>query len=231
MLTAILVAAGSSRRMGFDKLFAPVLGKPAVAYTIAAFEDTRSVTEIIIVTRADRLEEFQKLVSEHVWTKVAAIVPGGEQRQDSVRAGLQKLGDKAEYVAIHDAARPLVTPELIERVFQQCQIDGAATAAEAVADTLKRADADLFVSESVDRDHLYAMQTPQIFERDMIENACRTIADDKISVTDEVSAAEHLGFQVALVPSEDLNFKITYERDLKLAELILQQRAAASASM
>src|SRR3954469_13711927 len=228
MLTAIIAAAGSSRRMGSDKLFAPLLGRPVIAHTIAAFEDTLSVTNIIIVTRPDRHDEITTLVRDHSWQKVREIINGGEHRQDSVRAGLEKLTPKTEYVAVHDAARPLVTPAMIEAVFQQCQIDGAAAAAEAVNDTLKRADIDLFVTESVDRDRLFAMQTPQMFERDMIENAYEAIAKEGISVTDEVSAAEHLGFQVALVPSEDFNFKITYKRDLELAELILQQRSTAA---
>ena len=225
MLTAIIVAAGSSRRVGFNKLFSPLLGRPVIAHAIAAFEDTHSITDIIIVTRPDRHDEVQTLVREHSWQKVREIVDGGEHRQDSVRAGLERLPETAEYVAIHDAARPLVTPALIEKVFLQCQIDGASAAAEPISDTLKRADVDMFVVESVNRDRLFSMETPQIFERDTIENAYRAIGKDKVNVTDEVSAAGHLGFQVSLVPSEDFNFKITYKRDLKLAEMVLRERS------
>jgi 2-C-methyl-D-erythritol 4-phosphate cytidylyltransferase len=220
MLTAIIVAAGSSRRMGFDKLFAPLLDKPVIAHTLDAFERTNCVSEIVIVVRQDRHDEIAKIAS----AKTKAIVAGGEHRQDSVAAGLLHLGTNARYVAVHDAARPLATPEIIERVFAKAQETSAASAAEAVSDTLKRADVDLAVKESVDRHQLFAMQTPQIFERALIEEAYRAIFAKNLRITDEVSAVEHLGRKVVLVPSEDFNFKITYERDLKLAELVLRER-------
>jgi 2-C-methyl-D-erythritol 4-phosphate cytidylyltransferase len=221
MLTAIIVAAGSSRRVGFDKLFAPLLGKSVIAHTIDAFERCDSVADIIVVAREDRHGEIEKLGA----TKIRAIVAGGEHRQDSVAAGVFGLGADARYVAVHDAARPLVTPEIIERVFAKAQETGAASAAEAVSDTLKRADVDLVVKESIDRQQLFAMQTPQIFERALIEEAYRAVFAKNMRITDEVSAVQHLHRKVALVPSEDFNFKITYERDLKLAELVLRQRA------
>lgn len=220
MLTAIIVAAGSSRRMGFDKLFALLSGKPVIAHTIDAFERTGSVTDIVIVAREDRRGELEKLRT----AKVREIVAGGEHRQDSVASGLLHLGADAKYVAVHDAARPLVTPEMIERVFTKAQEEGAASAAEAVSDTLKRADVDLAVKESVDRHQVYAMQTPQIFERTLIERAYRAVFAKNLRITDEVSAVENLGHKIVLVPSEDSNFKITYERDLKLAELVLRGR-------
>ncbi|MEP6603246.1 MAG: 2-C-methyl-D-erythritol 4-phosphate cytidylyltransferase [Spartobacteria bacterium] len=220
MLTAIIVAAGSSRRVGFDKLLAPLLGKPVIAHTIDAFERANCVTNIIIVARQDRHAEIAQITS----AKISAVIAGGEHRQDSVAAGLLRLGHDPRFVAVHDAARPLVTPEVIERVFAKAQETGAASAAEAVSDTLKRADVDLVVQESVDRHHLFAMETPQIFERSLIEDAYRAVFAKNLRITDEVSAVEHLGRKVALVPSEDFNFKITYERDLKLAELVLRGR-------
>jgi 2-C-methyl-D-erythritol 4-phosphate cytidylyltransferase len=224
MLTAIIVAAGSSRRVGFDKLFAPILGKPVIAHTIDAFEQANCVNDIIIVAREDRHDEIKKLGS----AKIRAIVAGGEHRQDSVAAGLMGRGASEGYVAVHDAARPLVTAQLIERVFAKAQETGAASAAEAVSDTLKRADVDLVVKEAVDRQQLFAMQTPQIFERSLIEDAYRAVFAKNLRITDEVSAVEQLGRKVALVPNDDFNFKITFERDLKLAELVLRQRAEAS---
>ncbi len=225
MLTAIIVAAGSSRRMGFDKLFEQIAGRPVIAYSIDAFARTESVGEIIIVARKDRTNEIEKVVRENVFKKVRAIVPGGEHRHDSVRAGLGSVGASAKYIAVHDAARPLITPKQIERVFEKCRGHGAATLAEPISDTIKRADADLVVTESIDRKHLYAMQTPQIFARDLLEKAYRMVAEKKISVTDEVSAVELLGQKVALVVNEEFNFKITYPRDLSLAEFVLRQRA------
>jgi 2-C-methyl-D-erythritol 4-phosphate cytidylyltransferase len=131
---------------------------------------------------------------------------------------------------VHDAARPLVSPEQIERVFAQAQIHGAAALAEPINDTLKRADADLVVTEPVERRQVYAMQTPQIFQRELIEEAYRTVSAEDISVTDEVSAVERLGRKVALVLNDEFNFKITYPRDLSLAEFVLTQRRKPAAN-
>ena len=128
-------------------------------------------------------------------------------------------------VAVHDAARPLVTPEQIERVYQVAREHGAAALAATVSDTLKRADVDLVVNSSVDRHQLFAMQTPQIFERKMVEEAYRVILADKVAVTDEVSAIERIRGKVVLVPNEQANFKITYPGDLPMAEFVLNQRA------
>jgi 2-C-methyl-D-erythritol 4-phosphate cytidylyltransferase len=225
MLTAIIVAAGSSERMGFDKLFALVSGKPIIAHTIAAFERTSCVEEIILVGRADGLGELQKIIGQP--TKVKQIVAGGAERSDSVRAGLDHLNLKSDFVAVHDAARPMITPEKITRVFDVCRTTGGAAAlAEPINDTLKRADLDLAVKESVDRNGVYAMQTPQVFARKLLEEAYRLVAKKNVSVTDEVSAVELLGCKVVLVPNHDFNFKITYPRDLPLAEFVLKQRAS-----
>jgi len=222
VLSAIIVAAGDSRRMGFDKLFAAIGGKTVIAHTIRAFERASSVDEIIVVARENRHEKIKAIVRDESFVKVQSIIPGGRKRQDSVRAGLDHLF--ARYVAVHDAARPLITPEQIERVFQRCADHGAATLAEPINDTLKRADADLIVTDSVDRHQLYAMQTPQIFERQLIEEAYRAVFAENILVTDEVSAVERLGRKVVLVLNDGFNFKVTYPRDLPLAEFILKQR-------
>ena len=228
MLTAIIVAAGTSERMGFDKVFAPLGDKPVIAHTIGAFERTNCVDEIILVGRGDSLPELRKLLGSK--TKVRQVVAGGAERHDSVRAGLDHLDPTFGFVAVHDAARPLITPEKITRVFEVCRAHGAAALAEPITDTLKRANVDLIVTESVDRHQLYAMQTPQIFERKLVEEAYRMVAEKKLSVTDEVSAVEQLGRKVVLVPNQDFNFKITYPRDLALAEFVLSQRQAAGRS-
>ncbi len=224
MLTAIIVAAGDSRRMGFDKLFAAIAGKPVIAHTISAFERANSVNGIIVVAREDRHDEIKTMAGDENFKKVRSIIPGGKYRQDSVRAGLEHLDSATRWVAVHDAARPLVTLEQIERVFQQCENHAAAALAEPVNDTLKRADSNLLVSASVDRDRLYAMQTPQVFERQLIEQAYRAVHAENILVTDEVSAVERLGREVVLVLNNDFNFKVTYPRDLPVAEFILKQR-------
>jgi 2-C-methyl-D-erythritol 4-phosphate cytidylyltransferase len=224
MLSAIIVAAGSSRRMGFNKLFAAIAGKPVIAHTIRAFERASSVTEIIVVACEDRHDEIRKIAADERFKKVRSIIAGGEHRQDSVRAGLDRLSADAKYVAVHDAARPLITPEQIERVFEQCQTHGAAALAEPINDTIKRVDVDLVIIDSVERHQLYAMQTPQIFKRGLIEEAYCAVYTEKVSVTDEVSAVERLGRKVSLVLNDDFNFKITYPRDLPLAEFVLNQQ-------
>ena len=229
MLTAILVAGGDSRRMGFDKLFATIAGRPVLAHSIHAFERADCVGEIIVVARKDRLDEIKAIIRAGNFKKVRSIIPGGKHRQDSVRAGLDHLEAAAKYVAVHDAARPLITAEQIERVFEQCRMHAAATLAEPISDTLKYADSDFFVTSPVDRRQLYAMQTPQVFERRLIEDAYRAVYAENASVTDEVSAVERLGRKVILVPNQDLNFKITYPRDLDLAEFVLTQRIRAAA--
>ena len=242
MLTAIIVAAGSSQRMGFDKLFAPIAGKPMIAHTLHAFERASSVSEIIVVAREDRHDEIRKISQVGNFKKIRSIIAGGERRQDSVRAGLNRLNVDAKYVAVHDAARPLIGPEQIERVFEQCVIHGAAALAEAVNDTLKRGDVDptrsrshyvgqgeqvIVITGSVDRHQLYAMQTPQIFERALIEEAYRAAHMENLSLTDEVSAVERFGRKVVLILNGDFNFKITYPRDLALGEFVLKQRVRA----
>ena len=211
--------------MGFDKLFAVIAGEPVIAHPIRAFERATSVGEIVVVAREDRHDEIRKISRDRGFKKVLSIVPGGERRQDSVRAGLDRINHDAKYVAVHDAARPLITPEQIERAFAECRVHGAAALAQPVNDTLKRADADLLVVGSVDRHQIYAMQTPQIFERKLLEDAYRAVYAENILVTDEVSAVERLGRKIALVFNDDFNLKITYPRDLPVADFIVRDRA------
>jgi 2-C-methyl-D-erythritol 4-phosphate cytidylyltransferase len=228
MLSAIIVAGGSSQRMGFDKLFAIIAGQAVIAHAIRAFDRTTSVNEIVVVAREERHDEIRRITRDGGFKKVGSIVRGGERRQDSVLAGLDRIDRAAKYVAVHDAARPLVTREQIERAFEQCRAHGATALAQPINDTLKRADADLLVVSAVDRDQLYAVQTPQIFERKLIEDAYRAVYAENILVTDEVSAVERLGHKIALVLNDDFNFKITYPRDLQVAEFILRERAKDS---
>jgi len=230
MLTACIFAAGDSRRMGFDKWLATIARKPGSAHTRCAFQRANCVKGIIVVAREDRHNEIKTILRDEKFEKVQSIIPGGTHRQDSARAGLDPLDSATRWVAVHDAARPLITPEQIEGVFQQCANHGAAALAEPINDTLKRAGSDLLVSGSVDRDQLYAMQTPQIFERQLIEEAYRAVCAENIFVTDEVSAVERMGHKVVLVVNGDFNFKITYPRDLPLADFVLKQRMQSVAT-
>jgi 2-C-methyl-D-erythritol 4-phosphate cytidylyltransferase len=226
MLTAIIVAGGSSQRMGFDKLLAPLAGRPVLAHSIAAFEQAESVSDIIVVGRAERLPDLEAMVRTAGFQKVSAVIAGGMRRQDSVRHGLMRVGAAAEFVAVHDAARPLVRPDLVERIFQAARTHSGAACAAPVIDTLKRADDAYLVTGGVERENLFAVQTPQIFRRDLLEKASRAISDIGLEVTDEVSAVERVGGRIVLLPNEEPNFKITYPADFPLAEFVVRQRAS-----
>ena len=225
MLTAIIVAGGRSQRMGFDKLFAPLEGMPVVAHSIAAFEQTESVTDIILVGPAERLSEYEEIARRTVFGKYRLSFRVGHVGRIPCSLGLDQLRAETEFVAVHDAARPLVRPELIERIFQLARVHGGAASAAPVIDTLKRVDRDHFVSGGVARANLFAVQTPQIFRRDLLETAYGAIFSEGLEVTDEISAVERVEGKVVLVPNDEPNFKITYPADLSLAEFILRQRA------
>jgi 2-C-methyl-D-erythritol 4-phosphate cytidylyltransferase len=225
MVSAILVAAGSSRRMGFDKLFTPLAGHPVLWYSLRAFHDTPAVEKIFVVTKEDRMDDVEKLVSGGKFAKVSRIVSGGEERHISVWNGLQVLQDEgADYVVIHDGARPLTTPRLIEACLEMAEEHGAACCASPIPDTVKRASIDQMVKESVERTGLWAMQTPQVFNTSLILQAYAQLMARHEMVTDEVSAVQKLGKKIALLKNEDWNFKITFPHDLELAEHVLELR-------
>ncbi len=223
MLAAIIVAAGSSRRAGIDKLSANIAGRTVMQHSLQAFLDSPSVEQIILVVRKDSVDRISQQLPDQ--KKKVKVVAGGAERQNSVEAGMAALNPAVSFVAVHDAARPLITPAQIESVYEKARVHGAATLAEPIPDTLKRADASGFVTESVDRRSIYAMQTPQVFARNLLQEAYAAVAANKTLVTDEVSAVELLGRRVALVEPNDYNFKVTYPRDLQLAELVLEQRS------
>ena len=228
-MIAIIVAAGSSRRMGFDKLTAELHGAPVVAHSLRAFERCEAVGEIILVAREDRLGEFEQLARQHGISKLACVLAGGSERHFSVAKGLEAARSRAgqgEYVAVHDAARPLITPAAISACLETAKSGGGAAACAApVADTLKRVDAEGRVAESVDRTRLWAMQTPQIFRLSLLLRAYESVLARGELVTDEVSAVQSLGVRVALYQNDEPNFKITLQRDLHLARLVLADRA------
>jgi 2-C-methyl-D-erythritol 4-phosphate cytidylyltransferase len=226
MVSAIIVAAGSSRRMGFDKLFAPLAGKPVVWHSLKAFSDCSEVDEIIVVAKEDRIEEFEQLVRSETLSKARKIVAGGAERHLSVWNGLQAVSSKkSEFVAIHDGARPLTTPKLIHACLQMAEEFGAACCASPIPDTVKRVSIEQMVQENVERAGLWAMQTPQVFSSGLILQAYASLMAKHEMVTDEVSAVQKLGKKIALLKNEDWNFKVTYPHDLELAEQVLNLRA------
>jgi len=212
---AIIVAAGSSRRMGgVDKVFAPLGGKPVLVRVLDAFESCDSVAQIVVVVSKKNLERCRQLITQKGWSKPIELCVGGRRRQDSVAAGLSQL-DNCEWVVIHDGARPLVTADLIERGLEAAQETGAAVAAIPVSDTIKVAGSDRIVLETPVRQNLWAVQTPQVFRFDIIAEAYEQA---KGEVTDDASLVERLGYQVKLYMGSYDNIKITTNHDLLIAE-------------
>lgn len=227
MVSAIIVAAGSSRRMGFDKLFAPLAGKPVVAHSIAAFANSEVIDEILIVTREDRVQEMRALTVSENFPKIAGVISGGAERHHSVWNGLQRISPETDFVSIHDGARPLITPLAIRECLALAQKNGAACCAAPITDTVKRTteiDGEIVVSESVDRANLWAMQTPQIFSRALIFEAYERVIANGELVTDEVSAVQSIGKKIALLRNDDWNLKVTVPRDLEIAAQALALR-------
>ncbi len=215
-MAAIIVAAGSSRRMGFDKLMAPLCGASVLQQTVWALLKSPDISELIIVTDSERFHSLD-LTSSSI---PVICVDGGEERHHSVANGLAALSQESQYVAVHDAARPLITSTQIQRVYQQALKDKAATSARRVTETLKRADDSDFATSSVDREHLWLMETPQIFETSLLKRAYQNVLQTKTLVTDEVSAMETIGVPTRLVPNQTMNPKITFPEDLELATLL-----------
>jgi len=217
----VIVAAGESQRMGgVDKILVPLGGKPALAWVIDAFEGCSAVGQIVVVANDENLAQIRRLIFEQGWRKKIDICPGGERRQDSVKAGLKRL-DNCDWVIVHDGARPLVTVDLIERGLEAARETGAAVAAVQVTDTIKVVGADQVVQYTPSRDDLWAIQTPQIFRFAIITEAYRRA---KGEVTDDATLVERSGYEVKLYTGADDNIKITAPTDLALAEVLLQER-------
>ena len=212
--------------MGFDKIFAPLAGKPVVAHSIAAFEQCEDIGEIIVVTRRDKISAMKKLIKAEDFKKVRKVVTGGAERHLSVWRGLRAASAESECIAIHDGARPLTTPELIRDCLELARETSAACCASPIPDTVKRTADEQFVSESVERSGLWSMQTPQIFSSALILQAYAAILATNEPVTDEVSAVQRMGTKIGLLRNDDWNFKITLPRDLELAEHVLASRKA-----
>lgn len=220
MVSAILVAAGSSRRMGFDKLAAPLAGEPVASHSLRALLECPLISSVVVVTGAEKREDFAAWDSP----KLGAVCLGGAERHLSVWEGLRRVPEEARWVAVHDAARPLVSARALQAVIATAQQQGAAALAHRVADTLKRADPEARVTGSVDRANLWGMQTPQVFRVDWLREAYEKVLAGGEIVTDEVSALQAIGHTVHLVENPDPNPKITVPADLLLAEAWLKAR-------
>lgn len=227
---ALIVAAGNSRRIGFDKLFAPVLGRPVLAWTLQAFEACPSVECIGLILNPANIDAGRELVAELGCRKEYRICLGGERRQDSVRAGLELMGGEWDYIAVHDGARMLVTPELIAagyaaaaRMAGETGRPGAVVAAVPVKDTIKVAAPDGTVIATPDRSTLWTIQTPQVFDTRLLSAAHR-LSEGTDMYTDDGALVEQYGSPVRVYPGAYTNLKVTTPEDFLLAEALLRQR-------
>lgn len=222
--TAIVVAAGSSTRMeGADKIMLLLRDEPVILHTLRALEYCPLVQEIIVVTREELIVPLSKLCSDYFLTKVSKVLLGGNTRTQSVRLGILEVSDKTELIAIQDGARPLVSPEVLEETIRMAAKCGAAAPAIPVKDTIKRAVGGI-VTETPDRSELFAVQTPQVFETDLIRAAIHQAVEENVPLTDDCSAVERLGMKVTLTRGSEENIKITTPADVAVAEALLQWR-------
>jgi len=218
---AVIVAAGSSTRFGQDKLFTPLCGLPVLAWSIVACAEAHLIDRIIVVTSAANLERVRSLVGLHLEGRETAVVEGGERRRDSVEAGLH--ASNAAYVAIHDGARPLITPALVDAVIAGAERHAGALPAIPVTDTIKAVD-DGRITAHLDRSTLRAAQTPQVVRRQAWLDAARMGDGDE---TDDAAMLDRLGLDVVVVEGDPGNLKITRPADLEAAAAILRERGLA----
>ena len=222
--SAVIVAAGSSQRMGSDKLLHNLGIMPVLARTLLVFQDCELVDEIVVVTRMEKLEEVAELCKKYRIEKASKVICGGATRMESALAGVSEVKKKAKLIAIHDGARPLVSVELIENTVRAAAKYKAAVPAIKSVDTLKLAEDGETVTGSLDRELVLRVQTPQVFDADLIKGALTFAAEKKLPLTDDCSAAEAAGLPVHLTRGSEENLKITTPVDLVLAEAILKRR-------
>ena len=215
MTTAIVVAAGKASRMGdVDKAFLTLGSRPVVAHALAAFERCPDVTEVVLVVRKDQLSAADSAVRMFGLRKVRRIVPGGATRLASVRAGIAAANPDTTYYAVHDGARPAVPVALIRDCVASARKFGSGVAAAKITDTVKSVNRAGAIEKTLDRDPLWAAQTPQVFRADLLRKALEKADDKDASITDESSAVERLGQSVRIVESKEPNPKITYPGDV-----------------
>lgn len=223
---AVIVAGGSSRRLGFDKLTADLEGRPVLFWSVSAFNECRTVDALVLVCAQGARAESEKIAREAAPLKLKAVVEGGPHRHLSVAEGIGAVAADAAMIAVHDAARPLVDCAMIERCLETARNAGAAACARRVNDTLKRINDEGFIIESVDRTNLWAVETPQIFRAELLRHAYAEVIAGGGHVPDETTAVQAAGAPVALVETPGWNGKITYREDLELARTVLRGRRA-----
>ncbi len=229
LTAAIIVAAGKGTRMGpnVDKLFLEVNGCPVVAHTWRHYEQTGCIEEICLVVRDGMQSAFKELAAKYGFRKKFCLTVGGTQRQDSVWNGLEALSPNTEIVAIQDGARPCTAPSLITQTVDAARETGAAVAAQPVTDTIKESSDGKLIERTLDRERLWAVQTPQTFRVEVIRQALAEVRKRNLLVTDDTAACELIGQPVRLVASTAPNPKVTRPEDLSWVELVLRNRDAS----
>ena len=218
---AVIVAAGSAQRMGgTDKVMADLGGVPVVMRAIRAFQDCDAIREIVVVTREDLVTTLMGMCAK--LDKVKAVVVGGKDRPESVGRGLNALSDKVKLAAIHDGARPLISWQVIDRTVRAANSFGAAAPAIPVKDTIKVVNGGI-VKETPERKHLFAVQTPQVFDLALLRGALQKAAAEEAAITDDCSAVERMGMSVKIVEGDERNLKITTPMDLAVARMLLEE--------
>jgi len=221
---AIVPAAGSGNRMGreLSKQYLSLGGMPLLVHTLNAFEKCPLVDALLVVVPPSDVEAVRTgMLPRWNLKKLAGVIPGGKERQDSVRAGIEALDRDTDIVIVHDAVRPFITVGLIENCIRAAEKEGAATVGVPVKDTVKEVGADGRVVRTCDRNLLWLTQTPQAFRRDIIENAHRAAVRDGYRGTDDTSLVERIGIAVRMIRGDYGNIKITTPEDLVIAEALL----------
>ena len=227
----MVAAAGLGRRLGDQgpKALVPLAGRPLLAYALADVEGSRCTSAVVVVTHPSALQAVEKLVGEEGFSKVTQVVPGGPTRQASVAAGLAALPSRLEHVAVHDAARPLAGPHLLDRLLELLVHGpkglGGVIPGTPVTDTIRRVDRYGRSRGVIDREELRAVQTPQLFPRPVLEEAHQRARRDGVEATDDAALVERIGFPVLVVPSAVENIKVTTHFDLAVAAELLARRA------
>lgn len=220
---AVIPAAGLGKRFGAQKQFLELAGKPVLIHTLQAFEETPDVTGICIAAPEAEIPSVKEMIAKFHIKKVLAIVAGGKERQDSVRLGFEAL-PPCDVVVVHDGVRPLVTREIIERTIRGAEKFGGCVAALPVKETTKRVGDDRTIIETIDRDTLWSIQTPQTFRASIFRRAVEKSVQDRFLGTDESMLVERLGEKVQVVEGSPYNIKVTVPEDLKIAEAYLKMR-------
>jgi len=216
LCAAVVAAAGSSSRMGEDKIMLSLGEEPVIVRTVRALERSELISEIVIVTREALVPLIAELCKDDCFTKVTKVIRGGASRLESVMLGVKEVTSNPKLIAVHDGARPFVSVNVIDGAIRQAEKSGAAAPALPVKDTVKEV-RDGLVEQTVDRAPLRAVQTPQVFDADLIRAALQKALEDKAEVTDDCSAVERLGMKVVLTEGAEENFKLTTQGDLMLA--------------